>query len=361
MKTGKTISELAAEIERQHQSKRDFVAPTGSKLRMELDEAVPVLALEGIGGFGPNDLAHGQIAAHAEIPAKYYDRMRREAPGLLVNNVQTWFEKYPAPRMVRTIDGKARAFLSDKYQPLDNLQLAEAVLPALMEVGVEIMSCELTERRLYIKAVDERIKRDVPTGRKIGDGSHCFFDTVSPAVIISNSEVGYGRLSIDYGVYTKVCTNLATIAKEGMKRTHVGGRHEVAENFEMLLSDGTRRATDRAIFMQARDVVRGIFDQLRFAAVTDRLAGMAQDRITRDVDKVVEVTTRKLGATEGEGKSILRHLIEGGDLTRYGLFNAITRTAQDLDDYDRASEFEVMGGKVVEIGQGEWKELALAA
>jgi hypothetical protein len=38
------------------------------------------------------------------------------------------------------------------------------------------------------------------------------------------------------------------------------------------------------------------------------------------------------------------HLIEGGDLTRYGLFNAITRTAEDLGRLRPGStEFERIG------------------
>ena len=34
--------------------------------------------------------------------------------------------------MVRTLDGKARAFLSDRYHRIDNEQIAEAVLPVLL-------------------------------------------------------------------------------------------------------------------------------------------------------------------------------------------------------------------------------------
>ena len=54
---------------------------------------------------------------------------------------------------------------------------------------------------------------------------------------------------------------------------------------------------------------------------------------------------------------MLRHLIEGGDLTRYGLFNAITRAAADLDSYDRATEFERFGGQVVELPKRDWEEV----
>jgi hypothetical protein len=364
MKTGKSLSQLAAEIERQQETKRDLIANTKNIGLQANGDGVVAVVGNTDNTFGINALAHDQIGVHTGIPAKYYDKMLAEAPDLLANNVNRWFEKYPAPRLVRTLDNKVRAFLSDQYRPLENADLAEAVLPILLEMKLEIMSCEITERRLYIKAVDERIKKDVPSGRKIGDGSHVIFDTCSPALIISNSEVGSGSLSVESGIFTKVCTNLAAIAGQGMKRRHVGARNELTagEEVRYLLTDQTKRATDKAIWLQVRDVVKGAFDEVRFTAHTNKLAGLAKDQIeTDDVVKVVELSSRQFGFTETEGKSVLKHLIAGGDLTRYGLFNAVTRTAQDLDSYDRASEFEQMGGKIIELPKNDWQRLAKAA
>ena len=56
-----------------------------------------------------------------------------------------------------------------------------------------------------------------------------------------------------------------------------------------------------------------------------------------------------------------QHLILGGSLTQYGLHAAITRTAEDLADYDRATAFEQLGGKIIELPRAEWRALATAA
>src|SRR5262249_40687809 len=80
-----------------------------------------------------------------------------------------------------------------------------------------------------------------------------------------------------------------------------------------------------------------------------------------DPVKVVELTAKRFGMTEDEGKSVLRYLIQGGDLSRFGLFNAVTRTAEDLESYDRATEFERFGGEIVELKRNEWAELQEAA
>lgn len=361
MKTGKTLMDLAAEITRQAEAKRDFVASTENITMRVIDGAK--LTLGGIETFDINGLGHDQIGNHTGIPAKYYDRMLAESPALLATNVNEWFSKYPAKRMVRTLDGRVRAFLSDGYRPLENADLAEAILPILADLRLEVMSCEITERRLYIKAVDERIKRDIPTGRAMGDGSHVFFDTVSPALVISNSEVGSGALSVESGVYTKVCTNLATISENSMKRRHVGARHALAdgEAVRHLLTDETKRATDKAIWMQVQDVVRGAFNEARFEATTNKLAGAAAAKIEGDVIKTVELAAKHFLIGGDEQKSVLKHLIAGGDLTAYGLSAAITRTAQDLPDYDRASEFERIGWDVIELPANDWRRIAEAA
>jgi hypothetical protein len=53
----------------------------------------------------------------------------------------------------------------------------------------------------------------------------------------------------------------------------------------------------------------------------------------------------------------LRHLIVAGDLSAYGIVNAITHFSQDVEDYDRATEFEALGGKLIELPNSEWKEM----
>lgn len=80
-----------------------------------------------------------------------------------------------------------------------------------------------------------------------------------------------------------------------------------------------------------------------------------------DPVKAIELTARRLNLGEGEQKSILRHLIEGGDLTRYGVFNAITRAAEDIESYDRATELERAGGQIITLAANDWKVIAEAA
>lgn len=370
MKSGLTLSQLAAEIERQRDAKHDYVAQTQAIRAVATDKDVAFViakdhASKSVSLDGATKHAHRQLATHLKIPADYYDRMRADAPALLAENINGWLDRAPQAerRLVRSLDGRMRAFMSDGYRPLDNEDLAEAVLPVLLSMRLQVMSCQVTETRLYIKAVSDQLTRDVPTGRAMGDGSHHIFDTCAPAIIISNSEVGSGQLSVDAGVYTRACTNMALFADGGMKRRHVGGRHDLTAGEEVarLFTDKTKRATDRAIWLQLTDTVRGMFDEAVFDARCKRIGAAASDTIDVDPVKVVEVTRKRFGMSETEGGSVLQQLIRGGDLTRYGLHAAITRAAEEIADYDRATEFERTGAQVIDLAPTAWREIVADA
>jgi len=190
MKTGKSLTELAMELERQSQVRLDYVADTR---HLEMTDKGHLVVQNGSEHeFEVSDLAHSQIAQRLDIPARYYNRMKSTAPQLLAANVNEWFHSKPERRMVRTLDGSARAFLSDRYRRLDNAELAEAVLPVLSEMGegIQIVSSELTEKRMYIKAINRRLELEVKKG-----------DVVQAGITITNSEVGLGSLRVEPLIY----------------------------------------------------------------------------------------------------------------------------------------------------------------
>ncbi len=165
------------------------------------------------------------------------------------------------------------------------------------------------------------------------------------------------------GIYQDWCTNLASFGGRSLKKTHLGARHELTDGEELyeLLTDETKRKTDEALWLQVRDTVRATFDAVKFNELIDKVEGAQEDKIEGDPVKVVAATTKKFGATQEQGKSILKHLIEGGSLSRFGLYNAVTRTAQDIESYDEATRFESLGGRIIELPKTEWSDLAKAA
>ena len=382
MKTGRTLTELAQELDRQARTRRDYVAPT-TKLRAVLEYPTPERAQVMLAGFPDDeplaigDLAHQQIAQDLAIPKPYYDRMRAEAPQLLAQNVNHWLQAQPAEKLVRTIDGRVRAFLSSKYRPLDNLELLAAVLPAFRDLGgISVESAEVTETHLYLKAVMPSLQWDMAmvhreAMRQAGRELHAERpgeDVVQAAVMIGNSEVGHGALFVEEAIYRLTCYNLATVQKT-IRKYHVGRRHgkgngngdHADDEVWQLLTDEAQQADDRAFWLRVRDVVRAVFTRERFEANARRLAETAGDPIEGKVEKTVEVVAVRFGLADDTREGILRHLIEGADLSRFGLINAVTRASQDEADYDAATDLERLGGKILELPRGEWAQLAQAA
>lgn len=340
MIAGQSLNEVAASILNAKNHKRDYIATTtalklseNGRIQFKLDGAEHE--------FSPTRICLEQIGDRVGIPRKYAERMMSEAPGLLANNVNHWFAAKPENRMLRTLRNGtdvARAFLSDKYRPLDNADIAERILPTLTKMGLEIKSTAVTDSRLYIQAVTPAMEATI---RKVND-------VVQSGIVISNSEVGQGALNMRHLVYTLRCTN-GMISESIVKQAHVG-RKSVgdmdSDQAREFFSDETRKADDKAFWMKVGDLMKATLSREKFDAIIARLNKTTEVEIAEPV-KVVEVFADKLSWTDGEQGSVLNHLIKGGDLTQYGFLNAVTRTAQDLESYDRAIEFEKQGGDIM--------------
>lgn len=357
MKTGRTLQEMAVELDRQNSAKKDYLIDTRS-LNMSVPESGPMLKmLNGSNWSDPllvNDNAHRQIGNYLGIPAKYYDKMQKELPELLAHNVNEWFANQPDTRMIRTLDGTARAFLSDKYRRIDNFEVAQTVLPIISRMsqsdGAKVESCELTESRMYLKVVNPRITAEVRKG-----------DIVQAGLVISNSETGQGSISVAPLIYRLVCTNGMIAADNSLRKYHVGRTNEAGDDFSIYRNE-TIEADDRAFLMKIEDTVMAAVNQAKFEAIVAKLRDATEARIEpKAAPHIVELTAKEYSFTQEEGEGILGHLISGGDLSLYGLANAVTRHAQDVTSYDRSTELEATGYRIITMAPVLWHRLISAA
>lgn len=285
---------------------------------------------------------HRQIGTALQIPAKYYDKMRESLPDLLTENVNARLNLRDSRQLIRTLDGRARAFLSDSYKRVDHYDIALSTLPILQELGdISFESMQITEARMYIKAVNPRLEADIVPG-----------DTVQAGILISNSETGHGSVQVMPLVYRLVCSNGMVVNDMGQKKYHIG--RASTENWE-LYSDSTLLADDRAFMLKLQDIVRAAVDETRFEMVVNRLRESTGHKITGRVQDVVEMTARQFSIGAGEQENILEHLSRGGDFSMYGLGNAVTRAAQDVESYDRSTELEAAGWDIATISPALWR------
>ena len=342
MKTGRDLREVLTELNRQQAEKRDYISPSFS-LALKSDGRTLKMADKE---FGTTELFHRQTASTLGIPFKYYELMRNQKPELLAENVNAWFSDRDQKYMVRSLSGVARALLSDRYRRIDNLEVAGAVLPLFAGVpGMQVMSSEVTSQKLYLKVVDSR--REVA----------CVGDKVQFGIVVSNSEVGLGAVSVQPLVYTLACTNGMIVSSLGERKTHVGRAVKGMDEGWEVLSDQAKEAEDKAFMLKLRDVARAAFDVARQDMIVEKLEASAGAKITGKVVDVVEMAGKDYGLSSLEQDGVLKYLIEGGDLSLYGLSNAVTRYSQDVDSYDRATALEGMGWEMATMEPRRWNEM----
>ena len=343
MKQGiKSIEKLYEELIRQREARQDLSADTSLLTFNSIkgNSVINVNTDNDVLSYYVSDIAHRQLADYLNIPFKYYERMLNEQPQLLDMNVNCWLMSNPQKRMLRTLDGKLRAFLSDRYRRLDNLELMDHILPVIAQMkGCEVISQDITETHLYLKVINKTLKAEISTG-----------DVVQAGFVISNSEIGLGALKIEPLVYRLVCKNGMISKDYSHKKYHTGRQIENNDNAYELYSDATLAADDKAYFMKVQDIVSCAVDEAKFHLTVDKMRKAKNIGTGDDPIKTVDLLCDRYILNRQENASILMHFMKGGDLSHFGLVNAVTRASQDVKDYNRATELERIGGVLLEEG-----------
>jgi hypothetical protein len=356
-RNGERVSSLDALLGRimdLDSQKRDLVADTRAMtVRVESDE-VPAaneihLDVDGPGGiesFRLSDRAKTQMATDVGIPRRYFDRMRVDAPGLLVENAHYWMQNEPERRLVRGMGDTGRAWLSDRYRRLDHVEIARTLLPEFENLGEDITfhQAAVTDDHLYLRAVLPRIQGEVKVG-----------EVVQWGVEIRNSETGCGSLSIGGFMLTLSCMNGMTMARD-LNRRHVGKRIEL----DGILSDEAVMADDAAFWLATRDVLRATISETRFEEAIAQLREAAESTQIAKPMAATEVLQDRYSLSDDERDAVLGHLIQGGDLSRWGALSAVTRAAQDAESFDRQAELEELGWSLAAMPARDWDRVAVA-
>lgn len=299
----------------------------------------------------PTDVFDAGVSQRLSIPLAYVRRMRDEKPWLLADNVNAWLADQPGKQwLVRgfrvddsDVPGIARAFLSDRYRPVDNLDVLLAALDGVREAGVDvnITQANLSERamRVHIDAPEVRamaptLLRDYrsPFTREAGAD----LPIVSAGLALSNSETGGAAFQIVPRLTVLVCRNGMTVTKDAHRQVHLGGR---LDEGRIEWSTDTWAAQADLVRAQCRDAVATFLSADYVEGAVAWIEGEA-GREVDDAPAAVQRLAKVHGFTEGEQTTILDHFIKGGDTTSGGMMQAVTSTAQVVDDPDRAAALE---------------------
>ena len=339
MKSQYNITELAEQLMLNARNKKDVIVDTANveaiangdvKLHLkELDETYTM-----------NDTCLNQMATKVGISKKYLDKMRDGHNALLQDNFNYWMHKTPKQQLIRTLDNKARAFLSDKYRRVDNDEIASTVLPILLDKGYEIISSAITDTKMYIKARLPKLEREVTKG-----------DVVQAGVTISNSEVGQGSVSVAPFIYRLVCLNGMTINDARLNSRHLTSSQATIDGVYEILSDESKELDNKALLSKVHDVVLSTSDEVRFNQNVAKMTDATEIKI-KSPTKVIEVLENRYDLSKLEGESILENLVNRRDDNQkfanlWSVVNSITALGNTLEDYDRGTKMQEIGGRLL--------------
>lgn len=351
-----SAEDMIALLRGQQARKLDVVAPAAA-IRAEnglivLDETVPVLSEDGVtvttGAYRPTEVCDAGIAEKLGIPAGYLRRMRGSRPRLYDHNVNGWLAGDDRSFFVCCLRGEdggagvARAWLSDSYKTIDHLDVLMAVFEGIRAAGqpVSIDSCDLTDKRMYVRVSCEAVRVLAPallagyrspfTGARGADNPVVF-----AGFAITNSETGCGAATITPRLVAQVCGNGLTITRDAVRAVHLGERMEEGIRW----SGDTQDRQLALVTAKTRDAVASFLSPGYAEKAVRDLEKKAGHPI-RDAARAVEVVSGRLRYSEQQQADILGHFIKGGDLTAGGILHAVTSAAQVQPGGDDAWDLE---------------------
>jgi hypothetical protein len=363
-----TLQDLSTMLQEQQARKVDVVAPA-SMIRsrsglLQIEGVDPVITDDGVttadGLYRPTLIADEGMADKLGIPLAYMRRLRNEHVDLLDANVNSWLARDDRKFLVRCFRGVqdagvARAFLSDRFAIMDNLDALLAALDGVREAGVDvdITGCDLTERRMTVRIECPQVWSLAPTllagyrsPFEVNDGPHSGYGGDEPVVWaglqISNSETGGGAFTVTPRVTIKVCRNGLTMTKDALRAVHLGGTLDTGT---VQWSAETQSRAVALVRSKTVDAVRSFLSP-EYLSMKVRAIESEAGREVKDIDHVKTIT-KGLSFTQEQTDDILGFFVKGGQMTYAGVANAATAYAQTVNDPEVAAQMEAGAARLL--------------
>jgi hypothetical protein len=257
-----------------------------------------------------SEVATSQMCQKLEIPVRYYRRLPDEMKATVANydikrlNGHSYF--------LRGKGDWIRAFLSAEYVAYNNSEIAETVEGLLRKGDVSVKDFILEETNMFLKIISEEIW-DIESGLKAG-------------IVIGNSEIGMGSVSVEPFVFRKPCTNDLIVSQEKSFRhaqIHLT-EYEMTRRMAEAVSDGFRLSS----------------------SLLDAFLKTREERIEDPVEAIRKIAEARQFSQKLTDEVVSSYLVEQ-EPNRFGLINAFTNAAQKLGPLQRI-EMERFAGRLLE-------------
>lgn len=322
---------LISQVEKEEQTKKDFLVNTRSMLVGTENSESYIIIPTGRSrqSFRLNDTARQQLASRLNVPLPFAERLRTEEPALYDRTFNTLLHRKDEQRLIRTNgDDTCRAFLSKNYKIMDHDEFLRTVLPLLsLNSCLNVQEAFLSDSHLQLSITLEENDRHVRPG-----------DPVKYGVVLLNSEVGLGSLSLSSFIYRLVCSNgLVVPEREGsLRRIHLGrAMADVNDSY------------NKSIWREYSNAIKELLTGKRFEEIMASMRAAAAKPIVKDAEVIVEEIGKKFNLSKEEQALVKTQYEANADMSVWGLINAVTEVAKEATTIQRRNELQIIGGKLL--------------
>tara|TARA_R110002020_G_scaffold353089_5_gene566093 strand:+ start:1486 stop:2526 length:1041 start_codon:yes stop_codon:yes gene_type:complete len=294
---------------------------------------------------------HNHLAQRLDIPIQYYRKMREEARDLLQASVNTWIDKqdYKKQVLLRSYEKtkeskyrflnwnstvkKARGLVSNRYKIMDNAEILEGL--QYMIDDTDVVSCYNSSEITQIKMTFPRLEAEIRKG-----------DIVKGGLVLRNSELGFSSITATAFIYRLACLNGMVMPNvlAVNRKYHIGKK----------ISDISYELPEELI-SQLAGMILDLQNQTNFSKTINGL----KNATIMKIQKMDYVRLQNdWNITQVESDAIKENLEAEGDMSKYGLIQAITATAKKINNIQRNIHLERVGGKLLSMPMQQWSELA---
>src|SRR5215467_10200579 len=256
-----------------------------------------------------SEVATSQMCQKLEIPVKYYRRLPNEMKATVAN-----FDigRLNGSYFLRGKGEWIRAFLSAEYVAFNNSEIAQTAESLLRNGALDVKSFVLEETHMFLKIISEDIV-DSGAGLKTG-------------ILIGNSEVGMGSVSVEPFVFRKPCTNDLIVSQEkSFRHAHI----------HLTANELTRRMAE------------AVSEGLRLAgSVLDAFLKTREVKVVDPLEVIRKIAEERKFSQKLTDEVVSSYLVEP-ESNWYGVINSFTSAAQKLGPLQRI-ELERFAGTLLE-------------
>jgi hypothetical protein len=288
--------------------------------------------------FQPTDHAIEQFSIRVKVPSSSvmrelrnqddYDAQDADVMTYLANNALRRLDQEKVYRLRTYTDGTCRAFVTDKYAPIDNRWYLETLQEFLPE-----------GRLSHWKGDEDTIFGNVLLPDTIMDYGTDDDSDYGGMISIGNCEIGKRRISQVPSLFRSICLNgciWGQVSGKQIKRRHIGTidldalKLEIGQNIEHqlpLLPNGITK------FLAMRELENGD------VSMKNIIAAICKDE--------------RLGKKEAVVVLDQYAQFENQERNLFGVVNAITRAGQKFDNTTWV-KFDELGGNLMETDASRW-------